>query len=569
MTTATLAAIVLIGGFIALMLMRVPVSFAMLLSTLGCALVTGTNLSVLVRQMVDGVLKDIKTITEVDEKGKKTVKQTMETVREVAKTITATTSGIVDGIQTSTKTVTETLTDGTETQKQVITETYDDVVDGALVTVERVKTIAADGTEEVAETTKEASIKSFDDLWKELQTHADTGLLGTFDDLYTAVKNKDWKSIGLWAANAIYGGLTAEQKKQVNDFAIGLVDKLNEALGNAQTALVQKGIDIGAQICKGLTSGFDEVWTQAKTLGTQLTGIFKGLKAPLSSAALAISQSLSGGLLSSFPAIYAGVGTMVGTIGAAFEGMMTAIASALNATVFGIPMGVTQVEGFTWTLPDFDAWVNYGLFKLDFSGIVDMSHGLLGGIFSIIMIVLSFSLVDMFDTIGTLVGTANKAGMIDKDGNMPRMREALACADLIAAEDTRVTMKLESSTGISEGGRTGLTSLTTAVLFLLALFLAPLVGIVPSAATAPAFIIVGVMMLSSIKSLELDDMTEAIPAFLTIVMMPFAYSIATGIAFGLISYTLLKVLSGRAKEVSPVTAVLAIIFIIRFACMAA
>ena len=292
------------------------------------------------RQMVDGVLKDIKTITEVDEKGKKTVKQTMETVREVAKTITATTSGIVDGIQTSTKTVTETLTDGTETQKRVITQTYDDVVDGALVTVERVKTIAADGTEEVAETTKEASIKSFDDLWKELQTHADTGLLGTFDSLYTAVKNKDWKSIGLWAANAIYGGLTADQKKQVNDFALGLVDKLNEALGNAQTALVQKGIDIGAQICKGLTSGFGEVWTQAKTLGTQLTGIFQGLKAPLSSAALAISQGLSGGLLSSFPAIYAGVGTMVGTIGAAFEGMMTAIASALSATVFGIPMGV-------------------------------------------------------------------------------------------------------------------------------------------------------------------------------------------------------------------------------------
>lgn len=292
------------------------------------------------RQMVEGVLKDIKTITEVDEKGKKTVKQTMETVREVAKTITATTSGIVDGIQTSTKTVTETLTDGTETQKRVITQTYDDVVDGALVTVERVKTIAADGTEEVAETIKEASIKSFDDLWKELQTHADTGLLGTFDSLYTAVKNKDWKSIGLWAANAIYGGLTADQKKQVNDFALGLVDKLNEALGNAQTNLVQKGIDIGAQICKGLTSGFGEVWTQTKTLGTQLTGIFQGLKAPLSSAALAISQGLSGGLLSSFPAIYAGVGSMVGTIGAAFEGMMTAIASALNATVFGIPMGV-------------------------------------------------------------------------------------------------------------------------------------------------------------------------------------------------------------------------------------
>ena len=292
------------------------------------------------RQMVDGVLKDVKTVTEVAADGTKTVKQTMETVREVAKTVTATTSGIVDGIQTSTKTVTEILTDGTEQQKRVITQTYDDVVDGALVTVERVKTIAADGTEQVAETIKEASIKSFDALWKELQDKADTGLLGTFDDLYTAVKNKDWKSIGLWAANAIYGGLTADQKKQVNSFALGLVDKLNEALGNAQTALVQKGIDIGAQICKGLTSGFGEVWTQAKALGTTLTGIFQGMKAPLSAAATAISTGLKGGLLSSFPAIYAGVGSMVGTIGAAFEGMMTAIASALNATVFGIPMGV-------------------------------------------------------------------------------------------------------------------------------------------------------------------------------------------------------------------------------------
>ena len=243
-------------------------------------------------------------------------------------------------------------------------------------------------------------------------------------------------------------------------------------------------------------------------------------------------------------------------------------------TLIGIPMGVTNVSNFNWSLPDFGSWVNYGLFKLDFSGLVDTSNGLLGGIFSIIMIVLSFSLVDMFDTIGTLVGTANKAGMIDKDGNMPRMREAMMCDAIGTAVGalmgtSTVTTYVESSTGISEGGRTGMASLVTAVLFLVALFLAPLVGIVPSAATAPAFIIVGVMMLSSIKSLELDDMTEAIPAFLTIVMMPFAYSIATGIAFGLISYTLLKLCTGKVKEISPLTAVLSIIFIIRFACMAA
>ena len=289
------------------------------------------------RQMVDGVLKDVKTITEVAADGTKTVKQTMETVREVAKTVTAATSGIVDGIQISTKTVTEILTDGTETQKRVITQTYDDVVDGALVTVERVKTIAADGTEEVAETIKEASIKSFDDLWKELQTHADTGLLGTFNSLYTAVKNKDWKSIGLWAANAIYGGLTADQKKQVNSFALGLVDKLNEALGNAQTDLVQKGIDIGAQICKGITSGFPAALDSAKGLCTSLKGAFSALKGPLSTLATSISTGLSTGLLSQFPTILAAIGGLITSIGGAFTAMLEAIGATLTAC--GIPTG--------------------------------------------------------------------------------------------------------------------------------------------------------------------------------------------------------------------------------------
>lgn len=292
------------------------------------------------RQMVEGVLKDIKTITEVDEKGQKTVKQTMETVREVAKTVTATTSGIVDDIQTSTKTVTETLTDGTETQKRVITQTYDDVVDGALVTVERVKTIAADGTEEVAEQVKKSAADTLDGLWKELKEKANEGVLGTFDDLYSAVKNQDWLGVGEWVAKTIYGGLTADQKKQIEDYALGLVGKINGVLGQYQQQIAAKAWDIGTQICSGLTNGFADVWQQASQLGSTLTSIFTGLKGPLSNAATAISQGLSGGLLSSFPGIYAGVGSMVGTIGAAFEGMMTAIASALNATVFGIPMGV-------------------------------------------------------------------------------------------------------------------------------------------------------------------------------------------------------------------------------------
>ena len=264
----------------------------------------------------------------------------METVRETAKTVTSTFDTLVNGVKTTTQTVTETLTDGTTKQKQVITETYDDVVDGALVTIERVKTLAADGTEQVAEQIKKSSADSFDGLWKELQEKANEGVLGTFNDLYTAVKNQDWLGVGEWVAATLYNGLTANQKQQIESFALGLVEKLNGALDDVQSKVAEAAWNLGSQICKGVTSGFSEILGQAKTLGGTLTQIFGGLKAPLSSAALAISEGLQGGLLSAFPAIYAGMGTMIGSVGAAFEGMLTAISTALNATFFGVPMGV-------------------------------------------------------------------------------------------------------------------------------------------------------------------------------------------------------------------------------------
>ena len=293
------------------------------------------------RQMVNGVLKDVKTITEVAADGTKTVKQTMETVREVAKTVTATTSGLVDGIQTSVQTVTETLTDGTETQKQIITEVYDDVIDGALVTVEKVKTVAADGTVQVAEQIKKSSADTFDGLWKELQNRAGTGVLGTFSNLYIAVKNQDWLSIGKWVASTIYSGLTADQKKQVQSFALGIVTKLNEALGGARDQLVQGAIDLGGQIVNGLTGGFSEVWQQAQGLGSTLVSVFQGLQEPLSAAALAISQGLSGGFLSCMPEILAGAGSVIVAIGSAFTGMLEAIGATLTA--FGIPTGPAMI----------------------------------------------------------------------------------------------------------------------------------------------------------------------------------------------------------------------------------
>ena len=295
------------------------------------------------RQMVGGVLKDIKTVTSIAADGTKTVKQTMETVRETAKTVTSTFETLADGVKTTTQTVTETLTDGTETQKQVITEVYDDVVDGALVTVEKIKTVAADGTVQVAEQIKKSSENTFDGLWKELQTEADSGMLGTFDDLYTAVKNQDWLGIGKWVASTIYGGLTADQKKQVNDFALGIVTKLNKALGGARDQLVQGAIDLGGQIVNGLTGGFSEVWQQAQGLGSTLIEIFGGLKTPLSDAALAISQGMKGGLISAFPEILASLGSLIGSIGGAFVAMLDAIAAALFPTGFGTPQALLMI----------------------------------------------------------------------------------------------------------------------------------------------------------------------------------------------------------------------------------
>lgn len=295
------------------------------------------------RQMVGGVLKDIKTVTSIAADGTKTVKQTMETVRETAKTVTSTFETLADGVKTTTQTVTETLTDGTETQKQVITEVYDDVVDGALVTVEKIKTVAADGTVQVAKQIKKSSADTFDGLWKEIQTEADTGVLGTFDDLYTAVKNQDWLGIGKWVASTIYSGLTADQKKQVKSFALGIVTKLNEALGGARDQLVQGAIDLGGQIVHGLTGGFSEVWQQAQGLGSTLVSVFQGLQGPLSTAALAISQGMKGGLISAFPEILASLGGLIGSIGGAFVAMLDAIAAALFPTGFGTPQALLMI----------------------------------------------------------------------------------------------------------------------------------------------------------------------------------------------------------------------------------
>lgn len=299
------------------------------------------------KEMVNGVAKNYKTVTKYVTENGKTTAQTQKVYEEiaatVAKTVTSTTDSVVNGIATSTKTVTETLTDKTTTQKQVITETYNDIVDGALVTVERVKTIAADGVPQITEEIKKASANSFDGLVKGWQDEADKGVVGTFSTLVTAVKKQDWQSVGEWVLSTLYNGLAPQAKQLIDDFGKNLIQQVNNALGKGVSAVSNGLWDMGGDLAKGLTSGFADVLTQAQGLGSTLTGIFQGLKGPLTAAAAAISTGLKGGLISSFPEILASMGTLIGSIGSAFVGMLEAVAAALFPTGFGAPQALLMI----------------------------------------------------------------------------------------------------------------------------------------------------------------------------------------------------------------------------------
>jgi AGZA family xanthine/uracil permease-like MFS transporter len=227
-------------------------------------------------------------------------------------------------------------------------------------------------------------------------------------------------------------------------------------------------------------------------------------------------------------------------------------------TVAGIPLSVTHLpESHLVSLPPSLSPI---FMKFEFSEIFTLD---------MLIVLFTFLFVDMFDTVGTLVGVSDKAGMLDKQGRVPRAKQALF-ADAIGTTagamlgTSTVTTYVESASGVAEGGKTGLTALSVAGMFVIALFLAPVFTMVPGAATAPALVLVGFFMMSPILKINFDDFTEAIPAFLTIIMMPLAYSIAEGIVFGMLSYVLLKVLTGKHKDVSVVMIVLAALFILKF-----
>ncbi len=227
------------------------------------------------------------------------------------------------------------------------------------------------------------------------------------------------------------------------------------------------------------------------------------------------------------------------------------------STIVGIPMGVTKMPEHIVSAPPSLEPI---MFKFDFSNIFSKD---------MLIVLFTFLFVDMFDTVGTLVGVTSKAGMLTEDGKVPRVKSALfadaigtTCGALLGT--STVTTYVESASGVAEGGRTGLTALTTAGMFFLALFFSPLFLMIPAAATAPALFIVGLFMLSPVKNIDLDDITEALPAFFTIIMMPLTYSIADGIIFGMLSYVLLKLLTWNTKDISLMMYGLAVLFLIKF-----
>lgn len=226
-------------------------------------------------------------------------------------------------------------------------------------------------------------------------------------------------------------------------------------------------------------------------------------------------------------------------------------------TLIGIPMGITKVPTNFFSMPPSLSPI---FFKFEWHNI-----------FTPNMFIALFTLLfmDMFDTVGTLVGVAIKAKMLDENGNVPRVKEALFC-DAIGTTlgaclgTSTVSTFVESASGVAEGGRTGLTAVSTAVMFTIALFISPIFIMIPSPATAPSLILVGLFMMSPIKEIELEDFTEAIPAFLTIIMMPLSYSISDGIVFGVVSYIVIKTLTGKVKEVSLTTFIIGALFVLKF-----
>ncbi|EOD01105.1 NCS2 family permease [Caldisalinibacter kiritimatiensis] len=319
---------------------------------------------------------------------------------------------------------------------------------------------------------------------------------------------------------------------------------IREAIVNAIPVNLKKAVSVGI----GLFIAFLGLYNS----GIVKTGMFHVGDGKLDGVPVEL------GKVTSPPVLLALIGLIITGLLLARKTKGALLLGIIATTVIGIPMGVTKLpEGlkFVSTPPSLKPI----LFKLNFTEIFSPK---------MLIVLFTFLFVDMFDTVGTLVGVATKANMLDEKGNVPKAKEALF-ADSIGTTlgalfgTSTVTTYVESAAGVADGGRTGLTALSTAFMFTVALFLSPLFMMIPSAATAPALILVGLFMMSPIKDIDFDNYTEAIPAFLTIIMMPLTYSISEGIVFGMTSYVALKLLNKKFKDVSLLMYVMVVLFIVK------
>ena len=271
------------------------------------------------------------------------------------------------------------------------------------------------------------------------------------------------------------------------------------------------------------------------------------------------------------PATYVGLGkftptAILGVIGIILSGVLMArrikgalFLSIIITTIIGIPMGVTQIPA-GWLPVDMPQDIRPIFAKFDFSELITLKTGL---------VIISLLMVNIFDTVGTLVGIAYKTGIVKKDGSIPHIKEAMmsdaigtTCGAFLGS--STLTTYVESAAGIAEGGRSGLTSAFVGLLFIISLFLSPLFMLIPSAATSGALVLVGVLMLDSVKQLELNDVSEAFPAFITMITMVLCYSIADGIYLGILSYVILKLCTSQYKVLNSTLIILSILFILNF-----
>ena len=277
-----------------------------------------------------------------------------------------------------------------------------------------------------------------------------------------------------------------------------------------------------------------------------------------------------------------GYGAMILTVVTMFIGLFAIIVLAKKGVKGAVLIGMLIASVISWAgqaiflgtnpfaslatasfLPPFADMIETTFFKFNFAGLMEI------GWFTVITLIITFCIIDMFDTIGTLVGTASRAGMVDEEGNMPNMREALlsdAVGTVVGGgtRTTPVTTFVESASGVEAGGRTGLTALTTGILFLACIFIAPIAAIIPPAATSAALIYVGILMLQGLKNIDFGDMDQLVPVAIMLIGMPVSGSIGHAIGLALVSYTLIKVFSGKLKEVSVLTYIISAIFLLKF-----